>query len=87
MCTHLCTSPRPAQLFGFERVHLAPSESATVWLYPSIVDFAITSASGERRAHAGKWQVSFGVSEAGAKGMGYTTCMLFATLGATQVED
>ena len=65
-------------LFGFERVHVKAGQSVTVYLYPSLLDFAFTDKNGERYALPGKYTVSFGVR--GAPGMGYAEVPLQATL-------
>ena len=70
------------QLFGFERIHLKAGASTTVWLYPSLLDFAATNAAGERRALPGQWTASFGVPEGAASGMGYATATIAATMAA-----
>ena len=57
-------------LFGFERVHVKVGETATVFLYPSLADFAAVDAEGRRSATAGEYTVSFGVRET-AGAMGY----------------
>ena len=36
----------PQVLFGFERVHVRAGESATVWLYPSLLDFSQVDGRG-----------------------------------------
>jgi uncharacterized repeat protein (TIGR01451 family) len=65
-------------LFGFERVHVKAGESVTVWLYPSMTDFAFANIKGERVAVAGTYTVSFGVRETAALGMGYVEATLEA---------
>ena len=70
------------QLFGFERVHLKAGDSTTVWLYPSLLDFAATNAAGERHALPGQWTASFGVPEGAANGMGFATATIAATMAA-----
>ena len=61
-------------LFGFERVHVKAGETVTVWLYPSLTEFAPVGASGERRALPGEYTVSIGVP--GVKAMGYVEARL-----------
>ena len=68
------TGGRPLKsLFGFERVHVKAGESVTVWLYPSLTDFAFTGPTGERNALAGEYRVSFGVQ---GVGMGFVETKL-----------
>ena len=35
-------------LFGFERVHVLPGQTVTVWLYPTYLDFALVQEDGNR---------------------------------------
>lgn len=58
-------------LFGFERVHVRPGETATVWLYPSASAFAHADEAGVLHATPGAYTVEFGLAEAAAEGMGY----------------
>ena len=68
-----------SQLFGFERVHLKAGESTTVWLYPSLTDFALAdAATGERAPLLGEYKVSFGLKQAAEHGMGYLETTLTA---------
>lgn len=61
------------QLFGFERVHLKPGETKSVYLYPDLKEFTQVGPDGHREALAGSYLVSFGLSETAELGMGYTT--------------
>lgn len=58
-------------LFGFERVHVKAGETATVFLYPSVLDFAQANLDGKLEATTGTYGVHFGVAETLAHGMGY----------------
>ena len=67
-------------LFGFERVHVKAGQTVSVWLYPSLTDFAFANARGERTPLPGAYAVSFGVRQATAHGMGYAEVALEARL-------
>ena len=58
-------------LFGFQRVHVKSGATATVTLYPSIMDFTRVSVDGQFGVLAGEYGVHFGVAETHAFGMGY----------------
>lgn len=60
-------------LFGFERVHVLPGQTVSVFLYPRLADFAQVATDGERVVHAGEYVASFGVREAAAHGMGFAS--------------
>ena len=70
-----CTPPGTPlkQLFGFERVHLRPGETKSVYLYPNLRDFTQVGADGKRAAVPGRYHVSFGVAETAEFGMGFAT--------------
>merc|ERR1712194_56376 len=69
-------------LFGFERVHIKAGETATVFLYPSLLDFAQANIDGKLEAVGGEYGVHFGVAETLAHGMGYAEAgIIFASLG------
>merc|ERR1711953_478347 len=57
------------QLFGFERVHVKAGQTKTVYLYPSLPDFAQADRAGQLKALAGDYQVHFGVQETAPHGM------------------
>ena len=59
------------QLFGFERVHVLPGQTVSVYLYPRLADFVQVQADGTRKALAGEYTASFGVEESAALGMGF----------------
>ena len=61
------------QLFGFERIHLKPGETQSVYLNPNLRDFTQVGATGERAAVPGTYTVSFGVEETAKHGMGHVT--------------
>ena len=65
-------------LFGFERVHVPAGQSRSVFLYPSLLDFAPAGADGTRAALAGEYSVSFGLREAVSKGMGFAEANVLA---------
>ena len=67
-------------LFGFERVHVLPGQTVTVWLYPTYLDFALVQEDGNRAPLPGKYTVKFGVKEAHAHGEGYLEAPLTARL-------
>ena len=79
-------------LFGFERVHVKAGESATVFLYPSLTDFAIADIEGHRAMLPGQYTVRFGLSQAmgvqaAAHGVGFAEVPLTAVAGdLTQVQ-
>eukprot|EP00931_Biecheleriopsis_adriatica_P051458 TRINITY_DN29844_c0_g1_i2.p1 TRINITY_DN29844_c0_g1~~TRINITY_DN29844_c0_g1_i2.p1 ORF type:complete len:805 (+),score=148.68 TRINITY_DN29844_c0_g1_i2:44-2416(+) len=58
-------------LFGFERVHVKAGATVTVFLYPSILDFAQASLDGNLHVLPGEYKVHFGVAETQSHGMGY----------------
>jgi pre-mRNA-splicing factor SYF2/beta-D-xylosidase 4 len=58
-------------LFGFERVHVPAGGSATVYLYPSLLDFTHVGVEGARSVLAGRYAVRFGVREGAALGQGF----------------
>ncbi|CAE7387994.1 BXL6 [Symbiodinium necroappetens] len=58
-------------LFGFQRVHIKAGATATVTLYPSMLDFTRVSPDGHFSVLAGEYGVHFGVAETHAFGMGY----------------
>jgi len=58
-------------LFGFERVHVKAGATVTVFLYPSILDFAQVSLDGQLQVFPGEYKVHFGVAETQSHGMGY----------------
>lgn len=65
-------------LFGFERVHVKAGGSATVYLYPQLLDFTQVDGTGRRRAWPGQYTVQFGV-EADTRGrMGHAKATLVA---------
>merc|ERR1719181_1847316 len=51
------------QLFGFERVHVKAGETVSVFLYPSLTDFAQADVAGKLKALTGTYQFHFGVAE------------------------
>ena len=65
-------------LFGFQRVHLKAGETETVWLYPSLKDFARVNLKGELELHEGEYRVQFGVPETHEAGMGFVEDRLMA---------
>ena len=65
-------------LFGFERVHVKAGQTVTVWLYPSLTDFAVAAEDGSRTLLEGEYTVRFGVKEALAHGQGYAEATLAA---------
>ena len=68
-------------LFGFQRVHVKAGASATVTLYPSLMDFTRVALDGQFSVHSGEYGVHFGVVESHAFGMGYVEG---APISATQ---
>jgi len=58
-------------LFGFERVHVKAGETVSVWLYPTMMDFAQVNVEGEHNAHPGEYTFHFGIKETATEGMGY----------------
>eukprot|EP00435_Cladocopium_sp_Y103_P040526 s2108_g11.t1 len=50
-------------LFGFQRVHVKAGATETVWLYPSMLDFATVGTNGQFKLHPGEYRVQFGVPE------------------------
>ncbi|CAE7266592.1 BXL3 [Symbiodinium sp. CCMP2456] len=58
-------------LFGFQRVHIKAGATATVTLYPSMLDFTRVSPAGHFSVLPGEYGVHFGVAETHAFGMGY----------------
>lgn len=58
-------------LFGFERVHVKAGETVSVFLYPSLLDFAQAGVDGNLEALPGEYRVHFGVKETRPYGMGY----------------
>merc|ERR1712083_209378 len=67
-------------LFGFERVHVKAGETKTVYLYPSLTDFAQASSDGKLRLAAGEYGVHFGVQETHQHGMGYVEAESLAAM-------
>jgi hypothetical protein len=65
-------------LFGFERVHVKAGETVSVYLYPSLTEFAATAIDGERHPLSGDYEVSFGVVETSSSGMGHAVARLSA---------
>lgn len=65
-------------LFGFQRVHVKAGATETVWLYPSLKDFARVGARGELELHEGEYRVQFGVPETHGAGMGFVEDRLMA---------
>ena len=63
-------------LFGFERVHVKAGETVSVYLYPALTDFALTSLDGTKYAVEGEWTVKFGVGETAPHGQGYSEVKL-----------
>jgi hypothetical protein len=59
------------QLFGFDRIHLQPGETKSVYLYPNLRDFTQVGEAGERAAVPGTYTVSFGIEETATQGQGY----------------
>ena len=68
---------RPPQDFftrapaAFERVHLAPGETKTVWLYPALSNFASVALDGTSSPRPGDYTVSFGVEQTAKHGQGF----------------
>ena len=61
-------------LFDFERVHVRAGETATVYLYPALSEFApVMRDDGERHALEGVYRISVGLAETAPLGMGYVT--------------
>jgi hypothetical protein len=58
-------------LFGFERVHVLAGQTVQVWLYPSLVDFAMVGLDGRLMPHEGAYVAHFGVEKTAAHGMGF----------------
>jgi len=58
-------------LFGFERVHVKAGETVSVFLYPSITDFAQAGPDGVLKVAPGEYGFHFGVYETLKHGMGY----------------
>ena len=58
-------------LFGFQRVHIKAGATATVTLYPSMLDFTRVSPDRHFSVLAEEYGVHFGVAETHAFGMGY----------------
>jgi len=48
-------------LFAFDRVHIKAGETISVYLYPTLNDFSLVNALGERNAVEGDYVFSFGV--------------------------
>jgi len=67
-------------LFGFERAHVKAGETVTVYLYPSLTDFAIIDKDGRHQAHEGEYTFSFGVKETFEHGQGFTQHKMVASL-------
>lgn len=65
-------------LFGFQRVHVKAGATETVWLYPSILDFARVGSDGYFQLHPGEYRVQFGVPETVPLGMGFVEDKLSA---------
>eukprot|EP00966_Prymnesium_polylepis_P215860 4997741-Prymnesium_polylepis.1 len=67
-------------LFGFERVHVPAGKTVTVWLYPSLLDFARVHEDGNRSPLAGEYTIKFGVKETHPHGQGYAETKVLAQL-------
>ena len=65
-------------LFGFERVHVPAGETVSVWLSPSLSSLAAVGVDGRHRVLRGRHQVSFGLAETRALGMGHAIANLDA---------
>ena len=65
-------------LFGFERVHVKAGQTVTVYLYPTLTEFAPVTANGQRKPLAGRYRVSVGVAETARSGMGYASSDIMA---------
>eukprot|EP00438_Fugacium_kawagutii_P019650 Skav232823 [mRNA] locus=scaffold614:684140:687934:- [translate_table: standard] len=65
-------------LFGFQRVHIKAGATETVWLYPSILDFARVGSDGYFQLHPGEYRVQFGLPETVPLGMGFAEDKLSA---------
>ena len=59
-------------LFGFERVHVEPGETVSVYLYPALTDFVrVHKETGELVVQPGDYEVTFGVPETLPHGGGF----------------
>ena len=58
-------------LFGFERVHVRAGETVSVFLYPSLTDFARADADGVLQAAPGDYTLTFGIQETLTNGGGF----------------
>ena len=67
-----------SSLFGFERVHVKAGATVSVWLQPSELHLAPVGTDGVRRPLAGRYEVTFGLAETRAMGMGYARSSLRA---------
>ena len=65
-------------LFGFQRVHVKAGATETVWLYPSMLDFATVGKNGQFKTHPGEYRVQFGIPETVPFGMGFAEDKLSA---------
>merc|ERR1712232_46271 len=66
-------------LFGFERVHVKAGETVTVYLQPSLSDFAQANTDGMLVARPGEYKVFFGVEDTAKHGMGFVEAPSFHT--------
>lgn len=64
------------QLFGFERVHVPAGATVSVYIYPSLRDFAQVSDAGTWEALPGRYTVQFGIPETAALGQGFAEHIL-----------
>jgi len=67
-------------LYGFERVHVPAGKTVTVWLYPSLLDFALVHEDGNRTPLTGEYTLKFGVKEAHPHGQGYAEVKVHAQM-------
>ena len=65
-------------LFGFERVHVKAGKTVTVYLAPTLSDFAPVMRDGERRALPGVYRISVGLAETAHLGMGFLASEVLA---------
>ena len=65
-------------LFGFERIFLKAGESKSVYLYPSIMEFAKTKLDGSKIELIGEYKIWFGVKETFELGGGYVDSVIRA---------